>query len=266
MVTGNAFDHAVRLARENSGLAVGIHLVTVQGKAVLSHSEIPNLVDREDRFAQSPTVAGLKYYFIKKARQQLKRELTAQFQRFHATGLQLSHVDSHLHMHVHPVIFSAAVELAEHYGVKKMRVPQDDFRLALRFRKLAARNSSSSLLNVGSGDLLAGAFTNLIFGLLTRRMKRYLRDRGFSFADHVYGHFNSGRMTLEYVLFILDHLSALTNEVYFHPEALEDRGEFPLERGQGARELDILTNSKLKKRLHHPSVNLTNYFGLAANK
>src|SRR5262245_41291022 len=31
MVTGQAFDQAVRLANENPGLAVGIHLVTVVG-------------------------------------------------------------------------------------------------------------------------------------------------------------------------------------------------------------------------------------------
>jgi chitin disaccharide deacetylase len=249
MVTGDGFDHAVRLARENSGLAVGIHLVTVQGKAVLPHAEIPNLVDREGRFPHSPAAAGLKYHFSKTAREQLTRELTAQFQRFHATGLKLSHVDSHLHMHVHPAIFSAAVELAERYGVRRMRVPQDDFRLAVRFQKR---------------DLIGGAITALVFGLLTRRMKRQLMDRGFSFAEQVYGHFCSGRITLEYVLFVLDHLSARTNEIYFHPVVLEGGVAVSLEEQQSAREFDILTSRDLRKRLDDPGINLINYFGLAA--
>src|SRR2546426_4417919 len=59
MVTGAAFTQAVKLARENPGLAVGIHLVTVVGKSVLSHSEIPTLVDREGNFSNNPTAAGL---------------------------------------------------------------------------------------------------------------------------------------------------------------------------------------------------------------
>jgi len=251
MVTGDAFDHAVHLARENSGLAVGIHLVTVQGKAVLPHADIPNLVDRGGHFPHSAVAAGLKYYFSKAAREQLTRELTAQFQRFHATGLKLSHVDSHLHMHVHPVIFAAAIELGECCGVRRMRVPQDDFRLAVRFQK---RN------------LLGGAITALIFGLLSRRMKRQLLDRGFSFAEQVYGHFYSSRMTLEYVLFVLDRLSARTNEIYFHPAALEDGAAVSLEQQQSARELGILTNGDLRKRLHEPDINLTDYFGLAAKE
>src|SRR5262245_26070734 len=38
MVTGGASNHAVRLAKENPRLAVGIHLVTVMGRAVLPQS------------------------------------------------------------------------------------------------------------------------------------------------------------------------------------------------------------------------------------
>jgi chitin disaccharide deacetylase len=280
MVTGDAFDHAVRLARENSGLAVGIHLVTVQGKAVLPHAEIPNLVDRQGHFPHSPVAAGLKYYFSIAARKQLTRELTAQFQRFHGTGLKLSHVDSHLHMHVHPVIFAAAVELAERYGVRRMRVPQDDFRLAVRFGGLSpndknppspprTKGGSSGcppFLEGGWGDLIGGAANALVFGRLTHRMKRQLLARGFSFADQVYGHLYSGRMTLEYVLFVLEHLTARTNEIYFHPAVLQDGVAVTLDAQQSARELDILTNDDLGKRLHESLIKLTNYFELAAKE
>lgn len=294
MVTGDAFEHAVRLALEHPDLAVGIHLVTVQGKAVLPYLEIPNLVDREGRFPQSPTAAGLKYYFLKKARRQLKRELTAQFQRFHATGLQLSHVDSHLHMHVHPVVFAVAVELAERYGARRMRVPRDDFQLAVRFHRAGTRKQQSSIrspevargrggesetrrhnvenpvwppfLKGGWGDFLGGAFTDLIFQLLTRRMKRRLLDHGFSFADRVYGHFYSGHMTREYVLFILDHLSTRTNEIYFHPEKLGNGIEIRPDWRHAAREFEVLTDGNIQKRLHDPDINLTNYLGLTHNQ
>src|SRR6185369_5219302 len=42
MVTGVAFEQAVMLAKENPGLAVGIHLVTVVGRSVLPHSQVPS--------------------------------------------------------------------------------------------------------------------------------------------------------------------------------------------------------------------------------
>src|SRR5262245_49119329 len=120
MVTGAAFEHAVRLAHAHPGLAVGIHLVTVRGRAVLPTAEIPTLVDAAGNFAAHSIVAGLKYYFSPQARRELHRELSAQFEKFAATGLRLSHIDGHLHMHVHPVVFQAAVELGIRYGVRRM--------------------------------------------------------------------------------------------------------------------------------------------------
>jgi len=251
MVTGEAFDQAVRLALENDSLAVGIHLVTVQGRAVLPHAEIPHLIDREGNFSDNPAAAGLKYYFSSLARAQLKKELSAQFHRFHSTGLNLSHVDSHLHMHVHPVIFAAALELAEQHQVRRMRVPHDDFRLAVRFQR---------------HHLVRRAIVAFIFGLLTRRMNKRLLERGFSFAERVYGHLFSGRMTLEYALYVLERLSADTNEIYFHPSSLKDLSDSGLKRPQGMRELDILTSGAFRKRLSGPDIVLTNYFGLAATK
>src|SRR5882724_3324129 len=56
MVTAAAFEQAVRLAKENPGLAVGIHLVTVVGKSVLPHREIPTLVDEKGNFSNNPAM------------------------------------------------------------------------------------------------------------------------------------------------------------------------------------------------------------------
>ncbi len=251
MAGGDAFDQAVVLARENDGLAVGIHLVTVQGRAVLPHSEIPAIVDREGRFPDCPVAAGLKYYFSKAARRQLKRELSAQFQKFHATGLKLSHVDSHLHMHVHPVVFTASLELAEQHGVRRMRLPRDDFRLAQQFRK---------------EHPASGAVTTLVFELLSRRMKRVLLERGFSFCERTYGHLYSGRMTIEYVLFVLNHLRTGNHEIYLHPADLGGRAASGPEQHQCTKELDILLSWDFKKRLLDPGIHLTNYFGLTADE
>ena len=57
IVTGSAFDHAVRLAKVNRGLAVGIHLITIMGRPVLPSSEIPSLVDEEGNFLSDPRSA-----------------------------------------------------------------------------------------------------------------------------------------------------------------------------------------------------------------
>src|SRR5215831_1345447 len=47
MVAGDAAAEAVEMARCRPGLAVGIHLVVVEGRAALPHREIPAITDAE---------------------------------------------------------------------------------------------------------------------------------------------------------------------------------------------------------------------------
>src|SRR5262249_27678660 len=172
MVTGAAFEHAVQLAKQNPSLAVGIHLVTVVGKSVLPSKEIPNLVDEDRNFSNDPNRAGLKYFFSRSARRDLRKEIQAQFDVFQSTGLPLSHIDGHLHLHVHPVIFSAALEFGQKYGARRMRVPVEELNLALHFD---SKHRTRKMLY------------SILFGLLARRMKRILKKNRFVFCDRVYG-------------------------------------------------------------------------------
>ena len=247
MVTGDAFNHAVRLAKENPGLAVGIHLVTVMGRAVLPQSLIPGLVDAEGRFSNNPVTSGLHYYFSRSARRQLRQELAAQFDRFETSGLRLSHIDGHLHMHIHPVVFDLAVELGEQYGVRRMRVPQDDLALALNFC---------------CDPAIGHRVHDWIFSALVRSMKRKLKERNFLFTERVYGHFQSGRMNTEYFHCTLQHLQASTNEIYFHPAYYDGAEELTAESRQGLIEFKALTDKRIMELLHHSQIELINYFQL----
>lgn len=245
MVTGAAFDSAVRLAKENPGLAVGIHLVTVVGKSVLSRSEIPALVDREGNFSNNPTAAGLKYFFSARARRQLRKELSAQFEKFRATNIPLSHIDGHLHLHVHPVIFKAALELGAKYGVRRMRVPFEERRLALEFDRT---------------NRLRKTIHTLLFGGLARYMKKKLKERGFTFAERVYGNLQSGGMSERYFLYALDNLTAETSEIYFHPAVYADEKLLSADERQSSIEFEALTSKKVKQRAQARGLKLTNYF------
>jgi hopanoid biosynthesis associated protein HpnK len=251
MVTGEAFNHAVRLAKENPGLAVGIHLVTVMGRAVLPKPLIPSLVDAEGRFSNDPVASGLRYFFSRSARRQLKQELAAQFERFKNSGLQLSHIDGHLHMHIHPVVFDLAVELGEQHGVRRMRVPEDDLALALRFRRYPS---------------IGNRVHDWVFSLRIRSMKRRLKEKNFIFTERVYGHFQSGRMNAEYFHCALEHLQARTNEIYFHPAYYDATQSLSAERLQGLIEFKALTDKRIVDLLRHSQIELINYFQLDAGR
>ncbi|HXF39637.1 MAG TPA: hopanoid biosynthesis-associated protein HpnK [Blastocatellia bacterium] len=244
MVTGAAFEQAVVLAKENPGLAVGIHLVTVVGRSALPHSEIPALVDPLGNFSNNPTAAGLKYQFSPQARRELRRELAAQFEKFHSTGLPLSHIDGHLHLHVHPVIFNIALELGAKYGARRMRVPVEERRLALEFDRR---------------DVMRKTVHAMLFGGLGVYMKRKLLARGFTFPERVYGNLQSGRMSEEYFLYVLDALSSDTSEIYFHPACFRDDKVLNADEHQCSIEFEALMSGQVKKRIDELGVALTTY-------
>ena len=202
MVTGAAFEEAVALARTHPGLAVGLHLVATCGQAVLSPSRIPHLVDRKGRFLSSPVRAGLRYQFSRQARHELGLEIRAQLERFQQTGLPLSHVDGHLHMHMHPVILRVLIELADEFGIKAIRLPSEELRIAIRLDR---------------SGLLGKVVLSWIFGWLRRFGERQLKGRGIRFADRVYGLLQSGQVTEEYLLGLIPRIRSKEVEIYLHP-------------------------------------------------
>jgi len=251
MVSGAAFQQAVRLAKENPRLGVGIHLVTVVGKSVLPHTEIPSIVDEEGNFSNDPNLAGLKYYFSPRARRDIRKELATQFARFAETGLPFSHIDGHLHLHVHPVIFKTALQLGLQYGVKRMRVPTEELTLALGFDKRYR---------------LRKTIHKLMFGALGAYMKRHLKRNGFEYAERVYGNLQSGAMTEDYFLYALEHLHAATNEIYFHPAFYAAQQNLNEEQQQALMEYRALISRKIVERARDAQFNFITYFDLEPAK
>ncbi len=247
MVSGRACEHAVTLAKENPCLAVGLHLTLADGHPVMRPSEIPHLVGKNGSFPSDPAMAGLRYFFCLSARRQLLNEIAAQFEKFSQTGLNFSHVDSHCHMHVHPVVLDATAEIAERYRIKRVRVPAESFFSALPFL----------------GSPLFAAGYALVFKLLTGRMKRRLRRRGFIFPQRVYGNLLTGNMNVEYVLSLVDSLPRGVSEIYFHPalpcSPVSVHDEAQLQR---FRELSILIDRDVRSKIDRLGIILSTYFDL----
>src|SRR3954465_7936349 len=105
MVNEPGFEQGVEMARATPRLGVGLHLTLLCGHSALSAREIPGLVSDDHRFSDSPAATGFRYFFNRSLRPQLRAEMRAQFEKFQQTGLTLDHVNGHLHMHLHPIVF-----------------------------------------------------------------------------------------------------------------------------------------------------------------
>jgi chitin disaccharide deacetylase len=105
LVVGSAFEEAVALARQNPNLDLGLHLALVEERSVLGHEVLPTLVDETGRF---PRTSGefFRRAFLGRIRwDEVEREIAAQIARFQTTGLRLSHLNSHQHLHMFPPVF-----------------------------------------------------------------------------------------------------------------------------------------------------------------
>jgi hopanoid biosynthesis associated protein HpnK len=247
MTGGKGFEEAVELGRANPGLQVGLHLTLVQGRAVVAHTGFPTIADQEGNFTNDPVHAGMRYFFLKPLRKQLRREIEGQIKRFLATGLSLSHVDGHLNIHMHPVVFDILCELMPRYGITSFRLSRE--RLGVE-------------LGVSRRRLAGKAVDAFIFSRLAARCRPMLDRLGITYTAEVKGLLNSGAMTEAYLLQSLDRLGPGTTEIYFHPGCHPDD---ELRRWMPAycheEELAALTSPRVRERLAELGIRLRNYRG-----
>src|ERR1051325_8447628 len=159
MVNEAAFDEAVSLAKANPRLGVGLHLTLLCGHSSLPPAQIPGLVNLAREFTSSPSRAGVRYFFRRELREQLRAEIHAQFQKFRTSGLPLDHVNGHLHLHLHPIVFRILMEDAVQLGIQRLRLTFDPFWLNLR---------------LASGHFFYRALHAAIYLLLSRRARSVL--------------------------------------------------------------------------------------------
>ncbi len=243
MVTGGAAEEAAAMARRTPSLAVGLHLVLVAGRAAADPADLPHLVDASGRFADDPVAAGLRLAH-RAARPEIEREIAGQLERFAATGLPLSHVDGHLHLHAHPAVLDLLLPLAVRHGARGVRLPRDPLRPALAWDR---------------GRPFQKAAWALAFGLLARRAAPRVRAAGLAVPARTYGLMQTGAMSEGYLLHLLARLDAPTAEIYLHPTA----GERLEPLGPNPGELAALLSPRVRELVARRGLRLTTYAGLA---
>jgi hopanoid biosynthesis associated protein HpnK len=248
MVTGAGFDQAVDLARQNPGLAVGLHLVTVCGKTALPYDDVHHIANSLGQFGDNPVKAGLIYQFSRAARRELVLEIRAQLELFRGTGLALSHVDGHLHMHAHPVIMKILVELAKEYGIRTIRLPREELRTELE---------------VDKSRLISKAAWWWIFKRLGSYQARMLRRHGINFADRVYGLLSSGEINERYLLELIPKMVGNVVELYCHPSLDVEGGDLNGPPGSGPEELKAMVSDAVREMFARYNFRVTNFNGVA---
>ena len=200
MVAGAAAQDAVERAKRLPTLNVGLHLVTIEGPATLSHAELPLITGPDGWLSSSQLGLGVEYFFFHQGRRELAREITAQFDAFARTGLRLDHANAHKHMHLHPTVGGLMIDIGKRYGLNAVRIP---------IEPPGPLSASPGTKPDTLGDAVLRRWTRLL--------RHQARAAGMMTNDWCFGLSCSGHMTPERMAALATHLPEGVSEIYFHP-------------------------------------------------
>ena len=165
VANGREFDDAVARLREVPSLEVGVHLALVEERALTTGAPMPRNYVR----------------FVLGRRGDVEPELRAQIEKVLATGLRVTHLNGHQHLHMLPRIRRVVERLAKEYGVGYVRAVND--------RGGKSRRLSMAVLN----RVAAAAPGRRTIGVA-----------------------EAGHLTAQRIVELLDHVDGLT-ELVAHP-------------------------------------------------
>jgi predicted glycoside hydrolase/deacetylase ChbG (UPF0249 family) len=126
MATAPAADDAIALALANPGLGVGCHLNFVEGYPSAHPESIPSLLGADGKTFR-PSLIDFAQALLrgKIEAAELALETQAQIQRLQRAGIDVTHVDTHKHIHVFPPIARTIAHIAQRCGIHAIRNPYE---------------------------------------------------------------------------------------------------------------------------------------------
>lgn len=249
MANGEAFEDAVRRARENPSLGVGVHLVLVGGRPVAPPGEVASLVDENDEMPSSLAsfVAKVTAGLIRD--EHIERELTAQIRKVRVSGIEPTHLDSHKHTHAHPRVMESVARVARQCGVTRIRKPFEALRDSWRSANVQSVSGAIQLMGATAAQISVPRFDAV--------SRRY----GLRSPDHFLGLALTGQVSSAALCRLIDTLPHGTTEIMLHPGICDSDLQATGSRLQAQREteLDALLTPGLESVLAEREIRLISY-------
>lgn len=200
VANGRAFEDAVAQLRDLPSLEVGVHLALVEETALTTGKPMPS--------------SYVEFLLVRRG-VNVERELRAQLERVLATGLRVTHLNGHQHLHAVPSIFRLVLRLAREYGIGYVRSPRDAGGRAGVARRAAVR----------------------ALAMLTPRGGTNARTIGIAEAGH---------LQAERIIELLEHVDGVT-ELVTHP-GIRVAG-YPHWHYEWDRETDALCDPRVREAI-----------------
>src|SRR5438132_6589186 len=201
VANGREFDDAISRLRDVPKLEVGVHLTLVEERALATGKAMPRNWFRV-------LFSGWK---------NVESELRAQIEKVIATGLRVTHLNGHQHLHMLPAIRRVVERLGREYGIGYIRNVND--------RGGKSRRVSMTILNALGSD-----------------------------SPRTIGIAEAGHLTSDRLVALLDHVDGVT-ELVTHPG--RDVRAYAHWRYDWETELHALCDPRVRERLSALEIQLT---------
>lgn len=244
MANGAAFEHAISLCRSVPTLDIGLHLTLVEEQPLLDAGLVPSLVDATGRLHRHATTFTKKYFAGKIELREVRSELEVQLRRVLSHEINVSHLDSHQHLHMLPQILRITIDLAKKYNIPAIRLPREHIHLDM----LKRTGSVSRILQL----FILNTFCCLGRNMPTRR------------TDYFLGFFFGGNLHTENLQRLLRYLpSTGTCELMCHPGLDDPTTRYRHWGYRWSDELHALIAPEISDALRRKGVQLISYRQLA---
>jgi chitin disaccharide deacetylase len=252
MANAGAFDQAVRLASGSPTLSVGCHVILVDGEPVLKTSDIPSLVTRKpncERFHENLSGFASRALMGRLDPVQIEAEALAQIHKLQSNGIAVSHVDTHKHTHMFPVVYRALLRAARACGIRAVRNPfSPRVSVSVRALRKDPRLWKRHLQVRGLRRLEA-------------HFLRAVAEAGMITTDGCLGVVATGALDLSVFEWIVKSVPQGTWEFVCHPGYTDSDLDKVKTRLRESRmeELKVLTSREAKAILQQQNIEVTSY-------
>ena len=251
MANAGAVEDAVARARQ-AGLNVGCHVVLIDGAPRLARRDVSSLVVADGagaRFRDGWLVFAARALRKRLNEDQIAAEVEAQIRKIQQTGLRVTHLDSHKHVHLLPPVLEPMLRAARACGVRAVRNPFAPLKpLAMahlaRRPRLWARYSEVRLLRRFSAEF-----------------RKTVADAGMITTDGTFGIVVTGALDEKLFAAIVGSLPEGTWELVCHPGYCDEELRSVRTRLRESREqeLHVLTSAAVRQAIQAAGVQLISY-------
>jgi predicted glycoside hydrolase/deacetylase ChbG (UPF0249 family) len=252
LANGAAFASGVEIARSTPGLGVGVHLNLSDGEPVADRELVTTLLNDRGELQGRPESLLLRRARRTLLLDEVEQEWDAQIQKVRNSGIEPTHLDGHRHVQMLPGLFEIVLRLAKRHGIAAVRVSHEESSLRAA---LSAGAKQKGTVVMRQGVQARG------LKLLAPDAREQAERAGIATSDFFCGIAQTGELTREGVLRLLEILPEGTTELMCHPGYADADLAKSATRLQASRqaEVEILTDTKIRNLVASQGIRLIDY-------